>query len=133
MNTQTTPNPKCKGCNCYWKPTETDIKSSGLPYKTCKKCRNIPVDTNYRRNQVDTNYRSIPVDTNNSSIPVDTNNQKYEFYMQNPQAIYAREKYQNNKNVFRENIVCVCGTSMSRDNMKRHNKTSKHLAFISNK
>ena len=123
MNAQTTPNPKCKGCNCYWKPTETDIKSSGLPYKTCKKCRNIPVDTN---------YRSIPVDTNYSSIPVDTNNQKYEFYMQNPQAIYAREKYQNNKEFFREKIVCPCGSSVSRDNMKKHIKTIKHSAYISN-
>jgi len=34
-----TPNPKCNRCKCYWKPDETDIKSSGLQYKTCKKCR----------------------------------------------------------------------------------------------
>ncbi len=34
-----TPNPKCNRCKCYWKPCETDIKSSGLPYKTCNKCR----------------------------------------------------------------------------------------------
>lgn len=36
---ETTPNPKCTRCNCYWKPDETDIKSSGLVCKTCKKCR----------------------------------------------------------------------------------------------
>jgi hypothetical protein len=41
MNTQLTPNPKCSSCLCYWKPTETDFKSSGLPYKTCIKCREI--------------------------------------------------------------------------------------------
>lgn len=35
----TTPNPKCTSCRCYWKPEENDIKSSGLVYKTCKKCR----------------------------------------------------------------------------------------------
>ena len=114
MNAQTTPNPKCKGCNCYWKPTETDIKSSGLPYKTCKKCRNIPVDTNYR------------------NIPVDTNYKQNEFYMQNSQAQYQRQYYQDNKEFFREKIVCPCGTSVSRDNMKRHVKTLKHLAYISN-
>lgn len=34
-----TPNPKCSKCKCYWKPDETDIKSSGLYCKTCKKCR----------------------------------------------------------------------------------------------
>jgi len=34
-----TPNPKCSGCKCFWKPDETDIKPSGLFFKTCKKCR----------------------------------------------------------------------------------------------
>jgi len=36
---QNTPNPKCPRCKCYWKPDENDIKSSGLVYKSCKKCR----------------------------------------------------------------------------------------------
>ena len=30
-------NPKCSVCKCYFIPT---IKSSGLPYKSCEKCRN---------------------------------------------------------------------------------------------
>ena len=34
-----TPNPKCPRCKCYWKPDDTDIKTSGLVAKTCKKCR----------------------------------------------------------------------------------------------
>ena len=34
-----TKNPKCNRCKCYWKPDETDIKSSGLYAKSCKKCR----------------------------------------------------------------------------------------------
>jgi hypothetical protein len=38
---QSTPNPKCPRCKCYWKPDDTDIKSSGLYCKTCKKCREI--------------------------------------------------------------------------------------------
>lgn len=35
----TTPNPKCSRCKCYWIPDDTDIKSSGLISKSCKKCR----------------------------------------------------------------------------------------------
>ncbi len=31
------PYPKCSSCFCYFVPT---LKSSGLPYKTCVKCRN---------------------------------------------------------------------------------------------
>ncbi len=29
-------NPKCSNCKCYFIPT---IKPSGLPFKTCDKCR----------------------------------------------------------------------------------------------
>ena len=36
---QQTPNPKCSTCRCFWKPETNDIKSSGLYFKTCKKCR----------------------------------------------------------------------------------------------
>lgn len=32
-------NPKCSSCKCYWKPDETDIKPSGLYFKSCRKCR----------------------------------------------------------------------------------------------
>jgi hypothetical protein len=32
----TTPNPKCSMCRTYFMPT---LKSSGLPYKCCDKCR----------------------------------------------------------------------------------------------
>ena len=39
MNPQETLNPKCSHCLCYWKPDEIDMKTSGLPYKTCRKCR----------------------------------------------------------------------------------------------
>ena len=33
-------NPKCGTCKSYWKPDETDILTSGLLAKCCKKCRN---------------------------------------------------------------------------------------------
>jgi hypothetical protein len=39
METQQTPNKKCSNCYCYWIPDTTDIKTSGLQFKTCRKCR----------------------------------------------------------------------------------------------
>ncbi len=45
MNKELTPNPKCSNCRCYWKPDETDIKSSGLQYKTCRSCRERAEET----------------------------------------------------------------------------------------
>ncbi len=47
MNT-VTPNPKCAVCKCYWKPEETELKSSGLPYKTCSKCREYKREYNVK-------------------------------------------------------------------------------------
>lgn len=32
-------NPKCSSCKCYWIPDGSDVKSSGLQFKTCRKCR----------------------------------------------------------------------------------------------
>ena len=32
-------NPKCSVCKSFWKPDETDMKSSGLVCKSCKRCR----------------------------------------------------------------------------------------------
>lgn len=45
---ENTPNPKCTRCKCYWKPDDTDIKTSGLVCKTCKKCRDN--DIKYKNN-----------------------------------------------------------------------------------
>jgi len=45
-----TPNIKCSNCRCYWIPDETDIKSSGLQFKTCKKCRENFKKNGYRYN-----------------------------------------------------------------------------------
>ena len=105
------PNPKCPRCKCYWKPTETDIKSSGLPYKTCIKCR---ASAQAYRDRL-------------CAIPLTEDG-----LMNNPQARYDRKKYQENKEFFREQIDCPCGSSVCRDNMKRHIKSLKHLAYFSN-
>ena len=57
MNAQPTPNPKCSQCSCYWQPDDTDIKSSGLHYKTCKKCRER--DTTYQLKRQETRNEKI--------------------------------------------------------------------------
>ena len=110
MNTQKTPNPKCSSCLCYWKPVETDIKSSGLPYKTCVKCRD---NAQAYRDRLNT-------------IPFTD-----EGLMNNYQARYNRKKYQDNKDYFREIMKCPCGSDVSRDNIHKHIKTLKHREFIS--
>jgi hypothetical protein len=51
MNTDIKPNPKCSKCKCYWRPNETDIKSSGLYFKTCQKCRKINKDDKDKNNE----------------------------------------------------------------------------------
>jgi hypothetical protein len=52
MNEQAV-NPKCSKCKCYFTPT--DLKSSGLPFKTCQKCRtrnnNEKCEHNKRKSQ----------------------------------------------------------------------------------
>ena len=109
------PNPKCPRCKCYWKPTDTDVKSSGLPYKTCIKCRE-----NAKQ------YREI----NKEAIQ-----QQQRDYYNNNLAIFnqkQRELYYKNREYLREPINCPCGSNVSRDNMKRHLKSSKHNEFICN-
>ena len=39
-------NPKCSCCKCFWKPDETDVKTSGLVYNTCKRCRELAKQKN---------------------------------------------------------------------------------------
>jgi predicted secreted protein len=51
-------NPKCGKCKCYWIPDDTDIKSSGLHYKCCKKCRDIVKKSRIKQSQKWYNIRS---------------------------------------------------------------------------
>ena len=53
---ETSSNPKCSRCKCYWVPDDTDIKTSGLFCKTCKKCRNIDKN-NKEKNKCEHNKR----------------------------------------------------------------------------
>jgi len=41
------PNPKCPICKCYIK--EQELKSSGEPYKTCKRCRETQKRVNTKK------------------------------------------------------------------------------------
>ncbi len=106
-----TPNPKCPRCKCYWKPTETDIKTSGLPYRTCLKCRENAKAYRDRLN----------------IIPLTD-----EGLMNTKQAIYSRQQYYKNIEYFREKIGCACGYCICRDNLRKHIKSSKHQQGVSN-
>ena len=55
---ETSINPKCTKCKCYWTPNDTDIKTSGLQFKTCKKCRNIVKQSRIKQSQKWYNIRS---------------------------------------------------------------------------
>ncbi len=78
MNTQNTPNPKCSSCLCYWKPTENDIKSSGLPYKTCIKCRRkvlcecgAVIQKHHMSSHLQTNYHKVDLLIKNNRQIID--------------------------------------------------------------
>lgn len=108
MEQQLTPNPKCPRCKCYWKPDETDIKSSGLYYKTCKKCRT------YKR---DVNLKSY----HNNKNKEENINKRKEYYENNKELIYSKNS---------EKITCECGVEITTNGKSKHLKTKKHLTII---
>jgi hypothetical protein len=46
-------NPRCGSCKSFWKPDDTDIKTSGVIFKTCKRCR----DKNNKNAEYKKQYR----------------------------------------------------------------------------
>ena len=57
-----TPNPKCLKCRTYWVRDENDVKTSGLPYKTCQKCREKTKKNSYKIKQYKKKYYEKNVD-----------------------------------------------------------------------
>jgi len=55
-------NPKCTACKCYWKPDETDVKTSGLVYNTCKRCRDMSKAKKQKDKQYNQKYRQDNAD-----------------------------------------------------------------------
>ena len=109
------PNPKCSSCSCYFAPT---LKSSGLPYKTCVKCRNT--DKTWREG-----------------------NQEYikeydkQYKQENKEKIAERNKVHNQQHLKKnkkagEKIPCECGMLIRRDWLGRHKLSQQHNQQISN-
>ena len=91
---ENTPNPKCPRCNCYWKPDETDIKTSGLPYKSCQKCRET--SKKYREKNADKiSERKKKYYEENADIIAE---RKKKYYHQNADKIKEKRKQYYDEN-----------------------------------
>ena len=71
--TEIQPNPKCSICRCYFEPT---LKTSGLLYKCCDKCREISKENNIKNKCEHNKRRSQCKDCGGSSI-CEHSRQKY--------------------------------------------------------
>ena len=112
-----TPNPKCSSCSCYFVPT---LKSSGLPYKTCVKCRNT--DKTWREGnqehikEYDKQYKQ----ENKEKIT-----ERNKVYNQQP---HIKQKKNEKAG---EKIPCECGMLIRRDWLSRHKLSLHHQEQIS--
>ena len=93
-------NPKCNSCHCYWKPDETDVKSSGLVCKTCKRCRGS--QKKYRKNNPDKVKESKKKYREQNADKLKEYDKKY--YEQNADKQKERHKkyYENNADKIKE-------------------------------
>lgn len=127
-------NPRCGRCFNYF--IQDEFKSSGLPYKCCKSCREkkIVSDLIYRENnkekiqERDKKYR----EGNKEKIAERTKTYRKE----NIEIIQERHKkyYENNKEKIAgkksQKIVCECGSVFCLDFKIRHEKTKKHVKWL---
>ena len=83
------PNPICGSCKCYWKPDETDIKSSGLVCKSCKKCRQ---------------YKKESCKKYREENPDKRKEYRKKYYEENPDKIkeYLKKYYEENADKIKE-------------------------------
>ena len=108
-----TPNPKCSSCSCYFVPT---LKSSGLPYKTCPKCRNT--DKTWREeNQEHTKEYDKQYKQENKEKIAERN----KAYNQQP---HVKQKHNARAG---EKLPCECGMLIRRDWLSRHRTSLQHL------
>jgi hypothetical protein len=97
-------NPKCTACKCYWKPDETDVKTSGLVYNTCKRCRDISKANNkkYRELNPDKVKQQCQKYYQGNTDKVKQQQQKYrqdnaDKVKQQQQKYYQENKCEHNK------------------------------------
>ena len=104
-------NPKCLVCRKYWKPDETDVKKSGLVYKTCKRCRDLSKAKNQKYYQ---KYRQENADK------VKQYNQKY--YQDNAEKVKQQQQkyYQDNADKVKQQQQKY--RQENADKLKQHNQ-----------
>jgi hypothetical protein len=103
-------NPKCSRCYNYWKPDETDIKTSGLVYKICKKCRSGK--KKYKEENADTiKEQSKKYYQENADKCKEANKKYYE--------VNADKIKKQKKNYYEENADKV------KERMKKHREENK--------
>jgi hypothetical protein len=126
------PNPKCSACQCYFVPT---LKSSGLPYKTCEKCRKHDKKWRDTHKEHIKEYNEIYNEENQEAIK----EKKNEYYQANKELIAEKAKIYRQKNKERieskaaEKIPCECGMLIRRDWFSRHQTTLQHLDTMEHK
>jgi hypothetical protein len=78
---------KCSGCGSFWGRTDDDLKKSGKPFLTCKKCREIKAVKN---KEYHAKYRQ------------DNERDKYKGKYTEYNKVYNKEYYMNNIEQIRE-------------------------------
>ena len=93
-----TPNPKCSSCSCYFVPT---LKSSGLPYKTCPKCRNTDKTWREENQEHTKEYDKQYKQENKEKIA-----ERKKTYNQQPHVLLNRSKMRKQEKKYLVNVVC---------------------------
>ncbi len=119
-------NPKCSACQCYFVPT---LKSSGLPYKTCEKCRKHDKKWRDTHQEHRKEYNESYNEENQEAIK----EKRKEYYQANKETIAEKAKSysRTHKEIIEakvgEKIPCECGMLIRRDWLSRHRTSLQHL------
>ncbi len=111
------PNPKWSSCSCYFVPSRLPtLESSGLPYKTCKKCKNTEKKWRTENKEYVKVCSEIYREENKEKVA-----ESKKAYNQQPQ---VKQKQKENAE---EKIPCECGMFIRRDWLSRHQTSLQHL------
>ena len=99
-------NPKCSICRTYFIPT---LKTSGLPYKCCDRCREIQKEYQKENREEIKEYQKEYKQENRVKIK--------EYYIKNRGQILIK-------------TVCLCGAEICKAQQIRHFKSKTHQFFI---
>jgi hypothetical protein len=109
---------KCSKCQNDFIPL---LKSDGLPYKTCDRCRCTKKkyrDTHKEQiKEYDIYYRELNKDILKEKAK--------EYFEKNKDKIYAKNKL--------DRITCECGCTSRRDKLSQHKKSSCHQKLMEEK